>query len=388
MTTLLVAVTDIRRRIRNRSALITAFAAPLALASVFGILVGGAGSGGFEIGVVDADGSHMARSMAAELTGRQRPARGNVRFTRLSSPGMARRSVDDGDVDAAVVIPAGFAAAVSAGHSLPVIVLQRSDRLVAGEVARAVAVSVGDEIGRVTLAVGVVAASGTAPSPRIVDTARREPQPIVLDRLPLGGRELAPAAFYGASMSIVFLFFTISLAARSVLAERRDGTLARILATPAHPGAVLAGKTLSVAALGLAGLLTVWAATAIGFGAGWGNPAAVVLVMVATVFAIGGLSLLIASLARTEQQADAYTGVVTFSLALLGGNFIGPSQMPDVLRTVSLATPNGWSLAAFTDLSADAAGVGTIATALAVLFGCGIVTGGIGLARVYRGMRM
>ena len=61
--------------------------------------------------------------------------------------------------------------------------------------------------------------------------------------------------------------------------------------------------------------------------------------------------------------------------------------MPGVLRTVSLATPNGWSLAAFTDLSADAAGVGTIATALAVLFGCGIVTGGIGLARVYRGMR-
>jgi len=387
MTALLVAATDLRRRIRNRSALITAFVAPLALAVVFGVLVGGAGSGGFRIGVVDADGSAMARSMTVELTGRSHPGGGTVRFTRLASRDAARRGVDDGDVDAAVVIPAGYAAAAGAGRTLPMVVIQRSDRLVAGEVARAVALSVGDEIERVTLAVGVVAAAGTAPSPELADAARREPTPIALRRVPLGGRELDGAAFYGASMSIVFLFFTISLAARSVLAERRDGTLARILATPAHPGAVLAGKTLSVAALGLAGLFTVWAATAIGFGAYWGNPGAVALVMFATVFAIGGLSLLIASLAKTEQQADAYTGVVTFTLALLGGNFIGPSQMPDLLRTLSLATPNGWSLVAFTDLSADAAGVRTIATALAVLFGCGLVAGGVGLTRVYRGMR-
>ena len=47
----------------------TAFVGPLALAVVFGLLVGGAGAGGFRIGVVDADGSHRARSMAGELTG-------------------------------------------------------------------------------------------------------------------------------------------------------------------------------------------------------------------------------------------------------------------------------------------------------------------------------
>lgn len=386
MTTLLVAATDLRRRIRNRSALITAFAAPLALAVVFGVLVGGAGSGGFRIGIVDADGSHMARAMTAELT-HGAPAGGTVRFAVLRSPAEARRRVDDGDVDAAVVIPAGFGAAARAGHARSMLVLQRADRLVAGEVARAVATSVGDEIQRVALALRVLAAGGTAPSPALVQAARRQPVPISFGRIPLGGRELDAAAFYGASMSIVFLFFTISLAARSVLAERRDGTLARILATPAHPAAVLAGKTLSVAVLGLAGLLTVWAVTALAFGARWGAPGAVALVMAATVFAVGGLSLLIASLARTEQQADAYTAVVTFSLALLGGNFVGPSQMPALLRTLSLATPNGWSLTAFTDLSADAAGLGSIATALAVLLACGLVTGGVGLTRVYRGMR-
>ena len=105
-----------------------------------------------------------------------------------------------------------------------------------------------------TLAVkATVAAAGTAPSPRLVDAARaRAPRRSRSAACRSGGRELDAAAFYGASMSIVFLFFTISLAARSVLAERRDGTLARILATPARPGAVLAGKTLSVAALGLA----------------------------------------------------------------------------------------------------------------------------------------
>ena len=36
-----VAVTELRRRVRNRSAIVTAFVGPLAMAVVFGLLVSG-----------------------------------------------------------------------------------------------------------------------------------------------------------------------------------------------------------------------------------------------------------------------------------------------------------------------------------------------------------
>ena len=122
----------------------------------------------------------------------------------------------------------------------------------------------------------------------------------------------------------------------------------------------MAGKTLSVAVLGLAGFVTVWAVTALVFGARWGDPVAVGVVIVATVLAVGGVATLVASLARTDQQADAYTSAVTFVLALLGGNFVGPGAAPELLRQLSLLTPNGWSLSAFTDLSADAGSLGSV----------------------------
>lgn len=185
-------------------------------------------------------------------------------------------------------------------------------------------------------------------------------------------------------MSILFLFFTAGFAARSLLAERRDGTLARVLATPTSPGQVIAGKVLSVSVLGLAGFTTVWAVTSLVFGAHWGNPGAVLALIVATVVAVGGVSTLVSSLGRTEQQADAYTSAVTFVFALLGGNFIGPGLGPDLLRTLSRLTPNGWALQAFTDLAAGAATAVGVGTALAVLLGIGLVTGVAGILRVRR----
>ena len=75
---------------------------------------------------------------------------------------------------------------------------------------------------------------------------------------------------------------------------------------------------------------------------------------------------------------------MTFVLALLGGNFVGPGAAPELLRQLSLLTPNGWALRAFTDLSTDAASLADVAPAIAVLAAIAAVTAGVGLARMHR----
>jgi ABC-2 type transport system permease protein len=380
--TLLVARNDLRRRIRNRSALVTAFVGPLAMAVVFSLLIGGAEEASFRIGVVDADGSPIARDLSAGALGPH--GGGAVNIVRARGEAQARAAIDDDTLDAAIVVPAGFGAAVERGRPPAMTVLRSPDRLVGGQVAESIASGLTADVARGSLAMTVLATRiGRRPRPALA-AAQQAPRALALADIERGGHEASPGAFYGAAMSILFLFFTIGYAARSLLAERRDGTLGRILATPTSPGAVVAGKTLSVAALGLAGFFTVWAVTALVFGARWGDPVAVAVVIAATVLAVGGLSTLVASLARTDQQADAYTSAVTFVLALLGGNFVGPGAAPELLRQLSLLTPNGWSLSAFTDLSADAGSLGSVLTAVSVLTAIGVVCGAIGLRRIHR----
>jgi len=97
-----------------------------------------------------------------------------------------------------------------------------------------------------------------------------------------------------------------------------------VLASPIAPGALLAGKVLGVAVLSSVGFAVVWLVTTAVFGAAWGPPATVVVLIVATVLSISGVSAFVCGLARTNEQADTYTSAVTFVLALLGATSSGP----------------------------------------------------------------
>jgi ABC-2 type transport system permease protein len=292
----------------------------------------------------------------------------------------AADAVDDGDVDAAIVVPAGYAAAVEGGRQIPLEVLRDPDRLIAAEVARSVAGAIGQQVEQVTLAATVALSQQPATDVDAVIVAAAAPRSITAVDVSMGEGEVSVGAYFGASMAVLFLFFTVGLAAQSMVTERRTGTLPRILATPVRLPAVVAGKTIAVCVLGLAGFASTWLVTSVVFGAEWGSPPAVVVLMVATVIAVGGVSMFVTSLARTEQQAQTYTATVAFVLALLGGNFLGPGAAPPLLQRLSLLTPNGWALDAFSAVAIDGAAIVDVATEIAVLCAFGLGFGAVGIA--------
>lgn len=390
----LVARYDLLRRLRSRSALFTAFVGPLALAVVFSLLVGGGGEVRFVIGVADDDDSELSQEVVGGVLDGGTAPEGEVpegadaetvAFVRLADGDAARAAVDDDEVDAALVVPAGYGDDVAAGLAPPLTVLRDPAAPIAAEVARSVAGSIAGEIGRATLVARVALAE--QPSLGVdaaVDAARSAPPPLVAVDVPMGAGEVSVGAYFGASMAVLFLFFTIGLAARSIVAERRGGTLARILSTPTSMASVIAGKVLAVSLLGLAGFVTVWLVTSLGFGAEWGAPTAVLATMLTTIVAVGGVAMFVAAVARTDQQAETYTAAVAFTLAVLGGNFIGPGQAPPLLRQLSLLTPNGWALETFTAIAVDRDGLSDVAPALAALVVFGLVFGGVAVVLLAR----
>jgi ABC-2 type transport system permease protein len=386
-TALLVAGKDLRQRLRDRSALVIAFVAPFVLATIIGLAFGGDGAFKATYVVADADKGPVAAGFTDGVL--SSPGLRDLVTVRQVDAGEARALVDRGDADAAFLLPAGFSASVQRGGAATITVLSTGENPIAGQVARSLAEAYAAELAATQLAVRT--ALDTAGQPPTEAEARRLGERAAAGRLPVGlaegqvgGRTIEAANYFGPSMAIFFLFFTVSFGARSILAERRQGTMRRLLASAASPGGVLAGKALAAFVLGTASVLVMWLATTLVFGADWGDPVAVVALTVSSVLSAIGVTALVITLARTDEQAEGYSSLVVFTLALLGGNFVYLAQLPELLQRVSLLTPNGWALRGFVDLVADGGGLATVAAPIAVTLGIGLATGGLALYRARR----
>jgi ABC-2 type transport system permease protein len=189
------------------------------------------------------------------------------------------------------------------------------------------------------------------------------------------------ATFYGAAMAIMFVFFATQYGALAILSERRVGTLNRLLAAPIGKRSVILGGSIAGFVLGLFAMTILVVATTFIGHASWGPPPLVALLIVSAVVAAIGISTLVATLARTVEQAGGLNAIVALCMAAVGGVFIPLSQAPEILARVSLVTPHAWFLRAIDTLSVPSAVLGDILPTVVVLVAMGVVTGGIGLAR-------
>jgi ABC-2 type transport system permease protein len=186
-------------------------------------------------------------------------------------------------------------------------------------------------------------------------------------------------AFMAPGMALLFLMYTVSYGGRSILSERSQGTLPRLLVSPTSTAQVLGGKVLGIFFMGAAQVGILILASTVFFGVKWGDAAGLVVLILATVFGATGWGMLITSLARNPSQVGSIGTALMLIFGILGGSFIDLDQMHPLVRTISKITPNAWGLDGFTTLALG----GTLAnlvepiTALlimgAVLFGVAVV---------------
>lgn len=184
-------------------------------------------------------------------------------------------------------------------------------------------------------------------------------------------------------MAVLFVFFAAQFGVVGLLAERRTGTLARMLASPVGPGAILLGKVLVSLILAVVSMSVMVLATTVLLGASWGDPVAVTGLVLAVSIAATGIATLVVGVARTEEQAGGAIAIVALTLAVLGGSFFPLSQAPEGLASLSLITPHSWFIRGINDLAAGG-GIQTVAGSILVLLAVGLVSGALGLARARR----
>lgn len=381
-----IAVKDLRQKIRDRSALFMAILAPLGLAFLFSLMI--PSQEGFHAAyvVVDLDRGPIAQGL------REGPIQGLAdadvaTITTADSEATARAQVDAGDVDAAIIIPAGFSDAIQAGEPAQLAIIGGPATL-SVEIARSVLAGFGSEVTAVQVGVhAALGATGAAPEPSLVARLARGalaiPAPIVVSQDATSQRQASSTTYYGASMAVLFVFFAAQFGVVGLLAERRTGTLARMLASPVGPGSIVFGKVLVSLVMATVSMSVMVIATTVFLGARWGDPVAVAGLVLAMSIAATGVATLVVGFARTEEQAGGAIAIVALTLAVLGGSFFPVSQAPEGLASLSVITPHAWFIRGINDLAAGG-GIATVTSPLLVLLTIGVVTGGIGLARARR----
>lgn len=384
--TLVVVGNDLRRRLRDRTFYIQGILAPLVMATIVGLAFGGGFSFEATIGVADADGSSMSRGLVDGLISANDKG-SPVTFERVDADDVDDR-VDSGDVDAVIVLPSGFGESVTGTSPEPITVVVDAGKRITADVTTSVADRMASRLDGVRLAVNAAVRTGPQPPDaeriqQVVAEAQAVEQSIGVTHDSIGGA-YSPIAYFAPSMGMLFLFFTIGAGARSLLTERQQGTLSRLRSAPVSDAQILLGKTGGVLVLGLASLVVVWLVTVVVFRVSWGDPVAVMAIILATVFAVSGISVLITGLARTDAQADGIVSMVAFALALVGGNFLAPGTLPPLFEKLSLLTPNGWALRSFTRIGSAGAGLVDVLPAIGVLVAIGLVCGTAGLGALRR----
>ena len=401
----LIGVKDLKLMFRDRAALVFMLLAPFLLTIGMGFVTGrfsGSSSGLSDIPVVivnldkDQLGDALAEVFSSEeLADLMEPAAS-------SDPDAARRLIDENEAAAAVIIPEGFTRSIIPAEGtafdesftepepVQIEVYANPARPTSSGVIKAIVdefLSRVEEgrVGGMTSVVGLLQAGLLDPQnaeeeARLLfqDGDQTENSAIVLQTNQEGAEavEFDILAYMAPGMALLFLMYTVSYGGRSILAERSQGTLPRLLISPTASAQVLGGKVLGIFLTGVAQVGILILASSVFFGVEWGDTLGVVILILAAVFGATGWGMLLTALARSPAQVASVGSALMLIFGILGGSFINLQQMPAIFRTISKITPNAWGLDGFTTLALGGS-LPSLAEPIAALLIMGAVLFGI-----------
>jgi ABC-2 type transport system permease protein len=390
--TLTIAVKDLVQRIRDRSILIVGVVAPLVLAFIFNVVFGGGindvgQSITLDMGIVDLDEGPVSDAFGEVIAGLE--SSGLVELDRFESEAAGRQAAENGEVGAVFVLDETLSSDIVAGEDTGVTVIGDVDAPTTTQIATAIAeqFALGVERGNTAAVAALLAGVATPADLEALATEAATTSPaLALGTVEAATRQLDGTTYFVAGLSVFFLFFIAGMAVTSMLDERREGTLSRLLAAPISPGSIVSGKSLTSVVIGLVAMTILVVASTFLMGASWGPFLGVAALVVAVVLAVVSIMTMVGGLAHTAEQAGNLQAIVGVTLGMLGGTFV-PITGDGLLSQLSLITPNAWFLRGLGDM----AGGGSFPDAMpafGALLLMAVVTGGIGLIIVRKAVRV
>lgn len=303
---------------------------------------------------------------------------------------------------AAIIIPEDFTGRVRHGKLAEIIVLQDpADRVVPSVVA---------DITRSIISRFVIASASLQATQEAVRVIRKDvllqggdvdPRPALrqaasvadalVDAPPLRvtvreaastGHKVTPFEANVPGYAVMFILFGTTGAAGSILQEKEEGTIRRLLTTPVSRVSILGGKMTASFIQALSQAIILFAVGHFVFGMWLGkNLLALILVILATCFASTGLGMLLAALCRTRNQVTGISVLIVLSMSSLGGSWWPLYIVPEWMQKIAHITITAWAMDGFNALLTYGKELTAVLVPVAVLAGMGIVFFSVALSR-------
>ena len=197
--------------------------------------------------------------------------------------------------------------------------------------------------------------------------------PLAVKDISASTKELNNKSFYAAGMAVFFLFFTVQFGITSLLEERAEGTLARLIAAPIPRRPILGSKLLTSFVLGV-----------VQHGRAGDRHQPAVRRIVGKPARRAAADRRGHARGHRDHGADRHLrqerragrqrqSVVAVILGLLGGTFFPVSEAPGILAKLTFIAPQAWFLRGLGDLRGGSLSV--IWTPIAALLVFAVVTG-------------
>lgn len=316
-----LTIANVKSFVRDRAAIFWTFAFPIIFVILFGSIFSGEGSTTYQFGWVDQDGTAGSA--------RLRSAFAQVPLLELEDGDEAGSlaKMQDGDLDAVLVVPRGVEAVLAAGATGTAQPGQAASVKVYVDPSRSTASQTIQQV------VGQIVAS-------VNQALTGRPPVLAVETATLQTQNLSSAAYFVPSILAMALMQLGVFSAIPLVSQREKLILKRLGATPLRRW-TLVGSNVAMRLL----IAVVQAVLILGIGAVLfgvtivGNLAVMAGIVLLGAITFIAMGYVIASYAKTEDSANALTSIVQFPLMFLSGIFFPIEIMPDFLKPVATVMP-------------------------------------------------
>jgi len=154
-----------------------------------------------------------------------------------------------------------------------------------------------------------------------------------------------------AGTSVMMLLFSVAGIGGSLLDEKQEGMLKKLLCSPMPPNYILYGKMIFATIICIIQLIIMFVYAWLVFGLDiMHHLPSLALMILATAYACSSFGIVLASFAKSRQQVQGFSTIIVMVMSAIGGSMIPIFIMPELMQKIAVVSVNYWSIQGFYDI--------------------------------------